>query len=279
MGAGEDGESRTGVPVPVRGAPLPATPDDSLPAPPDRKFRAWLAACMAFMAIGITVTLVQAATASALGTFHGYDWQLSSGGLLGLGVAVYIGVKCRSWADWGKRIWPWLIVAAAGAVTVTVLSSGQFSNESNLPSEPTSSLISRWQTTDTPAKYESVQAPTGAILVDFSEIHICHSGQASVDCLDEVVENYEDVCLFQEVSRESPTYRYQTHDGPVLNACDIQLERIKEAQAEVAAGWILQESGWEKLVADVEITTQIRLAVPETSRVATCFLGSFGECG
>ena len=244
-----------------------------------REVGGWGLAAAAFFAVGATVTVVQVIIAVMLGTFLNYDWRMSSGGLLAFGVAIYIGIRCRSWAEWRRRLWPWLVVGGVAAATVTAIQASQVVDEAEaLPRKPTSAVVSRWEKVDAPADYRTVEVPTGAVLVEASEINICFAGQSAVECLNQVIDNYEDVCLGHDISPDTPTGHHETANGPIVTACESQLLWIKDWQAKVEVGSTIPNSTWQKLVAKHETMRKREMVAPESSHIATCYFGSFGEC-
>ena len=244
-----------------------------------REVGGWGLAAAAFFVIGATVTVVQFIVAVMLGTYLNYDWQMSSGGLFAFGVAIYIGIRCRSWAEWRRRLWPWLVVGGVAAATVTAIQASQVANEAEaLPRKPTSAVVSRWEKVDAPAEYRTVEVPTGRVLVEASEINICFAGQSTIECLNQVIANYEDACLGHDISPDTPTGHLETANGPLVTACESQLLWIKDWQPKASVGSTLSNSTWQKLIAKQETMQKREMVAPESSHTATCYFGSLGEC-
>ena len=244
-----------------------------------REVGGWGLAVAAFFALGATVTVVQVIVTVMLGTFLNYDWRMSSGGLLAFGVAIYIGIRCHSWTEWRGHLWPWLVVGGVAAATLTAIQASQVVDEpAGLPRKPTSAAVSRWVKVDAPAEYRTVEVPTGSVLVEPSEINICFAGQSSIECLNQVIINYEDVCLGQDISPDTPKGNLETANGPMVTACESQLLWIKDWQATIYTGSTISNSTWQKLVAKQETVQKREMVEPESSHTATCYFGSFGEC-
>lgn len=70
------------------------------------------------LVLGLTSTLVQVATAASLGLSLQYD-RWSTGGLLAFVGAIYMGVKCKTWEDWKRKIWIWVVLTALVALVVS----------------------------------------------------------------------------------------------------------------------------------------------------------------
>lgn len=250
-------------------------------APSTREVNAGTLFVAALFLIGITVTAVQMVVSLNLDTFQHYEWRLSTGGLLALGVGIYVSVKCRTWSEFRRRIWPWLVVAAVVSALFTIMQAVlPQDDEGPLPREPEPGLVSKWEKIDSYPEWEYVPEPTGKVLVDFSGIMLCHKDQAAPECMAALVGNYEEVCLTLPVSRDSVQYKDPETELILYNACQWRLKEIKEQQASdrSAEGWVVASSGWDKLVASPE-TENVRVVIKDTqTHVATCVLGFFGEC-
>lgn len=72
-----------------------------------------------FFLVGATSTLTQVIAAASLGYMVAPEW--SSGGVVALVAAIWMWIKCRSWASWRKWVWlPTIITVVLAFVTVNL---------------------------------------------------------------------------------------------------------------------------------------------------------------
>lgn len=238
----------------------------------------------AILTIGATVTFTQLLAALMLGTSRFYDWRMSTGGIAAIAVGIYIAIKCRTWKEFRNRIWPWALIAAVLAASLTFVDSSTATATANnnfLPSKPQPALVSQWEKIDTPAVVELVEQPTGKVLVEASEIMLCHAGQPTVDCVNRVIADYEEACVRNEVSINSQVYAPPDGDTSAPRSiCGWRIRDIKEAQAHegYSPNWTISEAAYVKLVVTPETNKVSVVTQEQQTHVATCVLGILGEC-
>lgn len=238
----------------------------------------------AILTIGAIVTFTQLVVALMLGISRFYDWRMSTGGIAAIAVGIYIAIKCRTWKEFRNRIWPWALIAAVLAASLTFMDSSTATATANndfLPRKPQPGLVSQWEKIDTPAVVEWVEQPTGKVLVEESEIMLCHAGQPTVDCVNRVIADYDKACVRNEVSTDSRLYTPPDGDTSApRNICEWRIQHIKEAQAHesYSPNWTQSEAGWVKLVVTPETERVSVVTQEQQTHVATCVLGILGEC-
>ena len=137
------------------------------------------------LTLAITSTAAQYAAAAWWGlpissSIEGRAW--STGGVVALTASIWIGVKCRSWTDFRRRIVPWVaLTAALASLAVTVI--GGFSNAYSV------------EVVDQEARLAtSHQELTGRYSVSYASDQLCGDGEDLLSCVNQHVVLYNIVC-------------------------------------------------------------------------------------
>ncbi|WP_111719910.1 hypothetical protein [Homoserinimonas sp. OAct 916] len=86
----------------------------------------WVFGLAALIAIGLTSIVAQMVAAAAFGVGGSIQPSWSTGAILAVGGAVLMFINCTSWHDFRRRIWIWLVAAAAIAVYAIGTESSTF---------------------------------------------------------------------------------------------------------------------------------------------------------
>lgn len=134
--------------------------------------------------LGVVSTATQYVTAAAFGlpifSTTGRVW--STGGLVAVVASVYMGVKCRSWADFRRRIGVWMGLTVILAVGAVALIAG-FNNAYSIT------------VVDQEARAETFhREPTGRYSVKERTDRICGHDEDYLSCINQHVVLYNVVC-------------------------------------------------------------------------------------
>lgn len=86
----------------------------------------WVFGLAALFAIGLTSIIAQLISAAAFGVWGHIEPSWSTGALLAVGGALLIGINCKTWPDFWRRIWIWLAATVAIAVYAIGTESSSF---------------------------------------------------------------------------------------------------------------------------------------------------------